>query len=264
MKKLLLLIPFFLFLFFLIFSTKKNEPPLSIAECENITSGRLKIVCYSLFSRNYTYCNLAQDFSNYCYDSVFPLLNMNESFCLSFSDSYPKISCLVSLSLKTKNPSACSLLKDDTLSSICYTRLVDYLDYFANSSFCNNISHESTRFLCLAKKSNDINYCYNITQEVEERSGCLGILTRNVSYCEIETTGAISKVTLYFCIKDIALSLNNISICDEISLDEGKWECKAALAKDEKICNEASDPWKDFCKLEFIKTQLTKKYLWNS
>jgi hypothetical protein len=84
-----------------------------------------------------------------------------------------------------------------------------------------------------------------------------------VSYCKIETTGAISKITLYYCIKDIALSLKDISICDEIYEDEGKWECIAALADDERICDKASDPWKDFCKLEFIKTKLTKKYLWS-
>jgi len=262
MKKLILLV--ILFSFLLIVFYEKEKPSLSIEGCENITASRLKIVCYSLFSRNYTYCKLAQDFSNYCYDSVFPLVKVDESLCLSFPENYQKISCLVALSVKTNNPNVCSLLKEEALSSACYARLMNYVDYYEDSSFCYNISHESTRFLCLAKKNKDIGYCYNITQEIEERVGCLGILTRNVSYCKIETTGAISKITLYFCVKDIALSFNDISICNEINEDEGKWECKAALAKDDSVCNEASDPWKDFCKLEFIKTQLTKKYLWSS
>jgi hypothetical protein len=264
MKKLILLITIMLFLFLIVLYPKGSEQVLSVKDCENITAGRLKIVCYNLFSRNYSYCKLAQDFSNYCYDSVFPLMKMNESFCLSFTENYQKISCLVALSAQSKNPNVCSLLEDSSLSSACYARLIEYLDYFNGTSFCYNISHESTRFLCIAKKTDDIGYCYNITSEIEERNGCLGILTKNMSYCKIETTGAISKITLYSCIKDIASKLNDLKMCDEINEDEGKWECKAAVSKDERVCDEASDPWRDFCRLEFIKTQLTKKYLWNS
>jgi hypothetical protein len=265
MKKIPFLILFILISFLMIlFYIQRNETNFSIEQCENITSNRLKIVCYNLFSRNYTYCDLAQDFSNYCYDAVIPLTEINETTCLSFKEEYPKISCLVTLSIKNKNPNMCSFLNESSLSSACYARLVNYLDYFNDSSFCHSIGHESTRFLCLASKTNDMGYCYNITQEVEERTGCFGILTKNTSYCKIETTGSISKITIYSCIKNIALSLNNINICDEIQEEQGKWECKAALAEDDKICNDASDPWKDFCKLEFIKTQLTKKYLWNS
>lgn len=258
-KKLLIILLFFLCLTlisFFFFSKPNNVEDLKIESCYNITSGRLKVVCYAIFLKNYTYCNLAQDFSSYCYDSVFPLVDLNVSFCESLNDAYGRLSCFVNLAIKSRNAEVCELLKDDIPVSICYTNLVEFLNYFNNSVFCNNIPHESTRFTCLAIVTKDIGYCFNITQEIEERSTCLGILTKNVSYCTIEATGALSRIVIYSCIRSIATDLNDMSLCDSIDYEEEKWKCKASLSESIDICDKASGPWKDFCKIEYIKNNI--------
>jgi hypothetical protein len=38
-----------------------------------------------------------------------------------------------------------------------------------------------------------------------------------------------------------------------IGREEDKWECKMTLSKSIDICNQESDPWRDLCKLEYIK-----------
>lgn len=245
-----------LILFFLLNKPSKVETNLKIGMCEDITSGRLKMVCYAVFFRNHTFCNLAQDFSSYCYDSVFPLIDLSKTFCENLNDSYARLSCFTSLAYKTENGEVCELLRDSTLIDICYTRLVEYLKRFTDSYFCNKIPHESTRFTCLALIKKDINYCFNITQEIEERSTCLGMLTKNVSYCTIKVTGALSRIVVYSCIRNIATDLKDISLCDRIDYEEEKWKCKASLSDTIKICNEAWGPWEDFCRLEYIKNNI--------
>ena len=248
----LVLVLFSLFLF----NKKDVENDIRIEVCEDITSGRLKVVCYGMFLKNHTFCSLAQDFSSYCYDSVFPLIDLNETFCESLDDAYAKLSCFSSLAFKSRNGELCELLKDSTLIDICYTRLVEHLSYFDDPSFCNKIPHESTRFICLARITDDINFCSNITQEIEERSMCLGILTKNVSYCTIKPTGTLSRIVIYSCIRSVATDLGDISLCDRIDYEEEKWKCKTSLSESIDICDEAWGPWKDFCKVEYIKNNI--------
>jgi hypothetical protein len=240
----------------LLTKTKNFEPNIKIDQCDSINSGRLKIVCYSIFLKNPDFCNLTEDFSTYCYDSVFPLMNLNESFCKDVTNSYARLSCFTNLAVQSKNGTECEMLVEPAVISACYTNLFSYIDKFTNASLCDNIPHESTKFACLAKVTNNVTYCFNITQEVEERGVCFGILTNNVSYCTVDSPDVLSRITIFSCIKDIAVELNDIKLCDTINYEEGKWQCKTLLAKNIGICDEANDPWKDFCKLEYIKNNL--------
>lgn len=245
-----------LVLILLLTQTKNFESSIKIGYCENITSGRLKVVCYSMFLKDPGFCNLAEDFSTYCYDSVFPLMNLNETFCKNLTDSYERLSCFTSLAVENKNGSECEMLGEPAVVSVCYTNLFSYIDKFADASLCNNIPHESTRFACLAKVTNNMSYCFNITQEVEERGVCLGMLTKNVSYCTIDSPDVLSRITVFSCVNNIAIETKNMSLCDTMNYEEAKWKCKTSLTKDIGICNDASDPWKDFCRLEYLKNNL--------
>ena len=239
-----------------LFSNSNDEMDVKIELCENITSGRLKVICYAMFLRDHTYCNLAGDFSTHCYDSIFPLLNLNESLCRSLNDDYARLSCFTNLAVKTNDVEMCEMLEEPAVITACYTMLFNYLDQFTDSSLCNKIPHESTRFACLAKVENNMTRCFDIVQEVEERGACLGMLTKNVSYCTVEAPDVLARITIYSCIKTIAIDLKDMDLCNEIDYEVAKWKCKASLAKDIGICNEATNPWKDFCKLEYIKNNL--------
>ena len=237
-------------------SKDKIENPVKIDMCENITSGKLKVVCYSMFLKDHTHCKLAGDFSTYCYDSVFPLIELNKTFCESFNENYAKLSCFTNLAIKSRDATVCEMIGEPAVVDVCYTNLFDYLDYFTGLGLCENIPHESTRFACLAKDTNNITKCEEITQEVEEKGVCLGMLTKNVSHCIIESPDALSRITIYSCIKNIAIETENMTLCDSIDYEEAKWKCKTYLAEDISICNYAENPWDDFCKLEYIKNNL--------
>lgn len=244
-------------IFLLLIKTKDIQTNVRIDLCENITSGKLKVVCYAIFLKNHTFCNLAGDFSQYCYDSVFPLIDLDETICEGLDDNYGRMSCFTSLAVENRNVTICELLKEPAVIDVCYTNLFDYLDYFKSPEICRKIPHESTRFACLAKVTNNMTSCYDIVQEVEERGVCLGMLTKNISYCTIEAPDVLSRITIYSCIKDIAIELKNITLCDSMDYEEAKWSCKAFLAKNIEVCNETQGPWKDFCKIEYIKNNLT-------
>ena len=243
----------------IIFVPGKNKNTgmgMKIDICENITSGKLKIVCYSMFLKDHKFCNLAGDFSTYCYDSVFPFMSLNETFCESFNENYAKLSCFTNLAIKNKDSTICELIKEPAVVDVCYTNLFDYLDYFKGSEVCNKIPHESTKFACLAKDTNNMTKCYDITQEVEERGVCLGMLTKNVSYCIIQSPDVLSRITIYSCIKNIAIETKNMTLCDSIDYEEAKWKCKTSMAENINICDQAEGPWRDFCKVEYIKNNL--------
>lgn len=246
----ILIVAFFLF-------NKKFESNMKIELCENITSGKLKVVCYSIFLKDYQSCKLAGDFSTYCYDSVFPAMELNRSLCESLEENYARLSCFTNLAVKSKDSTVCELLKEPAVVDVCYTNLFSYLNYFKTAEFCNKIPHESTKFACLAKVTNNITQCYDIKQEMEERGVCLGLLTKNATYCTIQqTSDVLSRVTVYSCIKDIAVEMKNMTMCDSIDYQEAKWKCKTMLAANMNICDQADGPWKDFCKIEYIKNNL--------
>jgi hypothetical protein len=249
-----LILGLLLVLFFIIKGDSK--PTMKIEICENITSGKLKVVCYSLFLKNYESCKLAADFSTYCYDSVLPLMELNESFCESQDYAYVKLSCFKHLAIQKKDYTFCDSLKDQVVIDICYANLFDYIDYFKESGLCENISHESTKFACLAKLERNVTKCYDIVSEVNERNICLGMLTMNVSDCTAQSPDANSLITLSSCVTNIASEMKNMSICDNIEYQEARWKCKVPLAKSMDICNDADGPWKDFCKIEYIKNNL--------
>ena len=127
----------------LIFSSYKRDEigdVMKIDICENINSGKMKIICYSMFLKDYTYCNLAGDFSTYCYDSTFPLIELNETFCRSFTNNYAKLSCFTNLAIKSRNAEACELIGEPAVVDVCYTNLFDYVELFAESGICEKLS----------------------------------------------------------------------------------------------------------------------------
>lgn len=236
---------------------RPTEPMPNIGMCENITSGRLKAVCYAMFFKNYTYCKLAADFTPYCYDNVFSLLDVDERTCNNLEDTSAKLSCYTNLAINQKNASVCEFLQDTSLINICYGRLSDHLDVFDDINLCKKIPHESTKFTCMAMVSKNINFCFNITQEVFERGFCVAMFTRNVSDCFMPTNGgALARITFSSCIRQVAISTRNVSMCEMIGRAEDRWRCKMSMINDIHVCDEIDDPWKDICKLEYIKNNI--------
>ena len=252
----ILLIVLVLVFVLLLIKPKSIKTEFEIELCENINSGRLKVVCYSMFLKNHTFCNLAADFSPYCYDSTLPLIDLNENFCGEFTDIYAQLSCFTNLAIKNKNSSMCENLRDIGLAEVCYARLTENPNIFDDINLCQKVSHESTRLTCIAMVTNNVSYCYDIVEETEEKNMCLGMMTKNISYCKIGGSGTLSKVILYNCIKYIAVSHNDIKICDNIDYQEERWRCKISLAQSIDICDDAGGSWKDFCKIEYIKNNL--------
>lgn len=247
-----------LLILFGISSQKNNEQTVKIETCDGLASGKLKTVCYAVFLRNYTYCNLATDFSSYCYDSVFPLIDVNQRLCEGLDDKDAKLPCYVSLAVKEKNATLCEDLQDSILTNICYTRLADYIDVLNDIKFCEKIPHESTKFLCMARITGDINYCSNITLELVEKGFCLAAITKNVDDCFVSTSSseASSRITFSSCIQDVAVKTKNMTMCDMAGRVEDEWKCKMALSNNVGICNQTEEPWKDLCIIEYLKNNL--------
>jgi len=246
---------FIVIFFYFLLSKSSNEPQLRVDMCYNLSSVRFEMVCYAMLLRNYSYCKLAADFSSYCYDVTFPLINVSKSLCEGLDDTDAKLPCYVELAIKQNNATVCELLQDQIPINICYTRLSDYASKLNDISFCGKIIHESTKFICMASITGNINYCSNITQEFFEKGFCLAMITKNVSDCFVPTGGGeeSSRITFSSCIRDVAIQTKNITMCDMIGREEDKWECKMTLSKSIDICNQESDPWRDLCKLEYIK-----------
>jgi len=219
--------------------------------CDNMNSNELKLMCYAMFSKQYKYCSLLGTSSSFCIDFVSSALDLNEDLCKSF-EGYNRLSCVISLAIKNKDPNLCKLQENSTLTSSCYNSLTSHLDDLnINEDFCNKISEESLKFTCLAKVKNDIKLCDNIKLEPREKGNCLAITSKNITYCQ-------STTNYDYCLFLVAMETKDPDLCNKITLELTKGECLLRLKKDISYCDSFVADWKDYCILNFFKLKNLK------
>ncbi len=257
-KYIILLVVFIISIVYLSFNSMKSEVPSNSGLCNDISSDRLKMVCYAMLLKNYSYCKLSLDFTPYCYDTVFPLLDVSREMCNKLEDEDARLSCYTNLAVKERNATICEYLKGPNLADICYIRIFDYVDQIDNIELCQNIPHQSTKFACMASITGEIGYCDNITIEIFEKGYCLATITHDVNDCFTgqELGGALSRVTFSSCIRNVAINTGNITMCEMVGILEDKWKCRMALSDSQDICEDVPSPYDDLCKLEYIKNNI--------
>ena len=235
----------------IVFLRYNFQPSYKIEICDKMSSNELKLMCYSMFLKQYKYCSLLGTSSSFCIDFVSSTLDLNESLCKSL-EGYNKLSCIISLAIKNKDPNVCKLQENSTLASSCFNSLTSHLDDInINEDFCNKISEESLRFTCLAKVKKDIKLCDNIKQEPFEKGNCLAIASKNITYCQ--------NTTSYdYCLFLVAMEAKDSDLCNKITLELTKGECLLRLKKDISYCDSFVADWKDYCILNFFKLKNLK------
>jgi hypothetical protein len=220
------------------------KPSYNIKVCDKMSSQELKIMCYAMFLKDYKYCSLVGPSYSFCVDFVSSALDLNESFCKNL-DGYKKTSCTVSLAIKSKSPNTCDLLGNSTASS-CYYLLSSYLDYLnVDENFCDKISEESLKFICLVKLNKNIQLCENIKQELFEKGNCFALASKNISYCS--TTSNYD-----YCLLLVALETKDFDLCKKIDTKGNKISCLLRIKNDISYCDEFEDTWKDYCTLNLL------------
>lgn len=223
------------------------SPPYSVDTCDKMSSQDIRIMCYAMFSKDYKYCQLVGTYYS-CVDFVSAASDLNASYCKTL-DAYKEMSCAMTLATKNKDPEACTLLGNSTESNtqFCYYALAPYLDYInLNEDFCNKISEESLRFICLAKVKKDTNLCYNISKERTEKWNCLAAASKDITYC--------SNAPSYdYCLLLVASATKDYGFCENITTEKSKIDCFLQVKKDANYCNDFKGDLKDYCILNFLK-----------
>ncbi|MEM5814968.1 MAG: hypothetical protein QXD89_00555 [Candidatus Aenigmatarchaeota archaeon] len=217
--------------------------------CKKIETPIFKKICEIQFTRDPTLCSNLENFKNLCYDFVFPISIKNYTFC-SKLEKYDRSVCFFYLAKEKNNIEYCEERYARGLESICYW-------YFAiklkNSSLCEKVISDE-KYYCLAEVLRKPELCERIPEnERLEILTCKAIVTNNIEFCRVE--GKLDD----YCIKDLAIRINNIDLCKFIENEEIKSKCLTELTKDYSHCYQIKERiWKDYCLLGFIKN-LNKK-----
>lgn len=249
----LIIISICLVSFFMLMYKEEN---VDITFCKGIETQSMRMTCSAIFRQDPFICKKTGNFDKYCYDSVFGSTKNSSIFeCEKFSEYYPNSICYLNLAKIKKNPNLCE--KVSGMYQTCYWELAKILK---NPKLCENINAICEKNQCLAEVTGNISICEEVPDAVEKKT-CIGNILKNVNIDQCEDTVTEYPSVLYVpdCVKKIALTSKNISLCNLIENKEIKWSCLAGLSKSIDICEKAdSNFWKDYCKVEFIKNILAK------
>lgn len=236
-------------------STKKE--PIDVKTCDEMNTYDLKNICLAIFTNDPSKCKDAGNFDTYCYDTVFGVIkDVSESLCKSFSEYYPRTTCYFELAKIKKDPSLCE--ESGGRYQKCSWELAKILK---KPELCENIGVDSEKKECLAEVTCNVSFCKEITNE-EEKKICIDSLSKHVSIniCKEYIPEYPSVFYIPECVKNVAITTQNISLCNLIDVKETKWGCFAEVSKSIDVCERADNIfWMDFCKVEFIKNIFTKK-----
>lgn len=213
---------------------------VKIDECEKFEYYETRMVCYAYFLQNYSVCNLVPNMKDLCY--LFATLkSKNITICNDINDETGKVACIFGFAEKMKDPEICEYLERPFLIENCLLQLSSY--HFVSPKLCDYISHQSTRYICLAEATNNLSYCENITSEPWERNLCFAILKKDVSFCQGYDP----------CILEFSIYFKNLTLCESIKPPSNS-KCIGLLSKNFKECEKIE--WKgiprDLCKLYVI------------
>ena len=206
--------------------------------CDDFNHHETKIICYSFFTGNSTYCDLTGNLKSICW-RFSTMKNANLELCNQIKDPFQRTICFSNIALKEKDPSICENIESKTLLESCFLYIpYKYYNLYAEEN-CDDIGHESAKYTCLAVVKNDSSYCEEITSEPFEKDLCDAIMSEDSNYC---TTDA--------CYSQRAIMENNIDLCDSILSKLERARCIGTISKDAETCEKLEDNFaNDLCKL---------------
>ncbi|MCK4729946.1 MAG: hypothetical protein KAT28_01365 [Candidatus Aenigmarchaeota archaeon] len=215
------------------------EPITKIEMCDNFSHPETKIICYSFFTGNSTYCDLAGNLRSICW-RFSTMKNANIELCNQINDPFQRTICFSNVALKEKNPSICEeYIESPTFLESCFLYIpYKYYKLYAEEN-CDDIGHESAKYTCLAVVKNNSSYCEEIISEPQEKDLCDAIMSEDSSYCGTDA-----------CYSQRAVMENNLDLCDSILSKMERARCIGTISKDTKTCEKLEDKFaNDLCKL---------------
>lgn len=221
------------------------RPETSIETCDNFNYTETKVICYAFLSGNPEYCKFVNNFNSECIQfSV--IKGISKDFCENVTDPYTKTWCFSNLAVKNKDPSICDKnINDSRFLESCFNNVPFMYYELHDESYCRSIIDESSRDACLGIVKKDLTYCENLTIEPYEKDICQSIILRNSSLCWNEG----------LCYENMAILEKNSTLCNLIGGQWGIAECVGIVSKDVKKCDDMDGTIaKDLCKLYAFKS----------
>ena len=215
------------------------EPINKIEMCDNFHNYETKIICYSFFTGNSSYCDLTGNLKSICW-RFSTMKNANIELCNQINDPFQRTICFSNIALKEKDPSICEKnIESPTFLESCFLYIpYKYYKLYAEKN-CDDIGHESAKYTCLAVVKNDPTYCEKITSEPFEKDLCGAIMSEDSNYCQTDA-----------CYSQRAIMENNLDLCDSILSKMERARCIGTISKDTGTCEELEDKFaNDLCKL---------------
>lgn len=223
----------------------KFKPEISIEMCDNFEYPETRIICYSFFLKKPDYCKLVDNFRVECY--YFSLIgNLSEEACNEVKEPIRKAKCISALAMKNKDPRLCEKnIAEQTLLEYCLANIPPSYYNLYSEAYCNNLTHESARYTCLAIVKKNESFCKRIITEPWEQNSCLAILSKNTNYCLSD-----------LCYKQMAFVEKNANLCKFIGARWDKAECIGRVSKDVNRCGELNGKIaRDLCKLYALESK---------
>lgn len=178
--------------------------------CQKVAKDPLATLCPALASLNPVYCEVIQDdrIKNFCYHQIAFKTN---KFELCKGDA----TCITKIAAKVNSPKLCEKIEIEQYTRDCkITVATTNLD----ESICTTLDENSKEycFYYLALKTGEPDYCKNIPDRGDSP-------IYNIVLDILETSG---KLTRNFCFLKVAISKPDINICNYISSDNGKRNCR--------------------------------------
>jgi len=218
----------------------------------------MKLICLATINGNPLMCDKVGDLNSYCYETVFSAMkNISEDLCEKLSDSFPKNLCYHELAKIRKDPSICNIT-EGRYQWCCG----DLAEITKNYKLCEEIDIYFERTECLAEVTGNLSFCEAIDIN-KYKSACLiklGKIT-DVKECEevVPKNFPTYSEEVQECILKIALTREDVSLCDLIKAKETRIRCIAKFSDNIKVCEKVEGIfWEDFCKVEFIKSAMEK------
>ncbi len=230
-------------------SNKISNPLKStdkIEMCDDFNHPETKIICYSFFTSNSSYCDLTGNLRSICW-RFSTMKNANLELCNQINDPFQRTICFSNIALKEKNPSICEeYIESPTFLESCFLYIpYKYYELYIEEN-CDDIGHESAKYTCLAVVKNDSSYCKEITSEPFEKDLCDAIMFEDSSYCGTDA-----------CYSQRAVMENNLDLCDSILSKMERARCIGTVSKDAETCEKLEDRFaNDLCKL-YVLASLT-------
>ena len=198
-----------------------------------------------------------------CYGEVAEL-KLDSGLCKEIKKPRNKDKCYSTVAIGKNNSSICDNIKDKHIKGGCLKHIAVAK---GNAKLCDDIEDQSLKTACLmqvAVEIGDVAPCnYVGSPEQSECYKLVAIKTQDIELCDeiyLEKSNIKNE-----CIIQIAIALNNPTLCERIKDDENKDNCKKWISEDTgsdmSLCSEITDKKKKESCIKNIATQYNKPEL---